>query len=73
MGKRASRVKAEEAMSYVFGYTNFIDGSAAGSRPRQYLLQMKCGHLRTMGPVISPPTRCPIPQPPGPSLGERPS
>jgi len=33
MGKRASRVKAEEAMSYVFGYTNFIDGSARGLPP----------------------------------------
>ena len=38
MGKRASGVKAEEAMSYVFGYTNFIDGSARGLPRRQYLL-----------------------------------
>src|SRR5206468_5304838 len=33
MGKRASRVSAAEAMSYVFGYTNFIDGSARGLPP----------------------------------------
>jgi len=33
MGKRAAHVKAEEAMSYVFGYTNFIDGSARGLPP----------------------------------------
>jgi len=33
MGKRAANVKAEEAMSYVFGYTNFIDGSARGLPP----------------------------------------
>ena len=28
IGKRASNVKASQAMDYVFGYTNFIDGSA---------------------------------------------
>jgi 2-keto-4-pentenoate hydratase/2-oxohepta-3-ene-1,7-dioic acid hydratase in catechol pathway len=33
IGKRASRVRAADAMSYVFGYTNFIDGSARGLPP----------------------------------------
>jgi 2-keto-4-pentenoate hydratase/2-oxohepta-3-ene-1,7-dioic acid hydratase in catechol pathway len=33
IGKRASNVKAADAMSYVFGYTNFIDGSARGLPP----------------------------------------
>jgi len=33
MGERASCVSAAEAMSYVFGYTNFIDGSARGLPP----------------------------------------
>jgi len=33
IGKRASHVRAAEAMSYVFGYTNFIDGSARGLPP----------------------------------------
>jgi 2-keto-4-pentenoate hydratase/2-oxohepta-3-ene-1,7-dioic acid hydratase in catechol pathway len=33
IGKRASHVPASEAMSYVFGYTNFIDGSARGLLP----------------------------------------
>jgi 2-keto-4-pentenoate hydratase/2-oxohepta-3-ene-1,7-dioic acid hydratase in catechol pathway len=33
IGKRASGVRAAEAMSYVFGYTNFIDGSARGLPP----------------------------------------
>jgi 2-keto-4-pentenoate hydratase/2-oxohepta-3-ene-1,7-dioic acid hydratase in catechol pathway len=33
IGKRASHVRASEAMSYVFGYTNFIDGSARGLPP----------------------------------------
>jgi 2-keto-4-pentenoate hydratase/2-oxohepta-3-ene-1,7-dioic acid hydratase in catechol pathway len=33
MGKRASNVSPSEAMSYVFGYLNFIDGSARGLPP----------------------------------------
>jgi 2-keto-4-pentenoate hydratase/2-oxohepta-3-ene-1,7-dioic acid hydratase in catechol pathway len=33
IGRRASRVSAADAMSYVFGYTNFIDGSARGLLP----------------------------------------
>src|SRR2546430_3018539 len=33
IGKRASNVKAADAMSYIFGYTNFIDGSARGLLP----------------------------------------
>jgi len=33
MGKRASQVRAADAMNYVFGYTLFIDGSARGLQP----------------------------------------
>jgi len=33
IGRRATRVPASEAMRYVFGYTNFIDGSARGLPP----------------------------------------
>jgi 2-keto-4-pentenoate hydratase/2-oxohepta-3-ene-1,7-dioic acid hydratase in catechol pathway len=33
IGKRARDVKAADAMDYVFGYTNFIDGSARGLPP----------------------------------------
>jgi 2-keto-4-pentenoate hydratase/2-oxohepta-3-ene-1,7-dioic acid hydratase in catechol pathway len=33
IGKRASNVSEAEAMDYVFGYTNFIDGSARGLPP----------------------------------------
>ncbi|HEV8640382.1 MAG TPA: fumarylacetoacetate hydrolase family protein [Methylomirabilota bacterium] len=33
IGKRASQVRAAEAMEYVFGYLNFIDGSARGLQP----------------------------------------
>jgi len=35
IGKRASHVKEAEAMSYVFGYMNFIDGSARGLPPER--------------------------------------
>ena len=33
IGKRARNVSAADAMDYVFGYTNFIDGSARGLQP----------------------------------------
>jgi 2-keto-4-pentenoate hydratase/2-oxohepta-3-ene-1,7-dioic acid hydratase in catechol pathway len=33
IGKRASHVRAADAMSYIFGYMNFIDGSARGLPP----------------------------------------
>jgi 2-keto-4-pentenoate hydratase/2-oxohepta-3-ene-1,7-dioic acid hydratase in catechol pathway len=33
IGKRASNVSAADAMGYIFGYTNFIDGSARGLPP----------------------------------------
>lgn len=42
IGKRASHVKAADAMDYVFGYMNFIDGSARGLKPeRNSFFQMK--------------------------------
>ena len=33
IGKRATQVKAADAMGYIFGYVNFIDGSARGLPP----------------------------------------
>ena len=42
IGKRASHVRAADAMDYVFGYTNFIDGSARGlPPPGNVFFQMK--------------------------------
>ena len=42
IGKRASNVKAADAMQYVFGYVNFIDGSARGlPPPNNVFFQMK--------------------------------
>jgi 2-keto-4-pentenoate hydratase/2-oxohepta-3-ene-1,7-dioic acid hydratase in catechol pathway len=42
IGKKATNVKAEDALSYIFGYTNFIDGSARGlPPPGNVFFQMK--------------------------------
>jgi 2-keto-4-pentenoate hydratase/2-oxohepta-3-ene-1,7-dioic acid hydratase in catechol pathway len=54
IGKRASNVKAADAMSYVFGYTNFIDGSARGVvPPTNVFYQMKSrDSFAPIGPYI---------------------
>jgi len=54
IGKRASNVKAADAMSYVFGYTNFIDGSARGVvPPTNVFYQMKSrDSFAPVGPYI---------------------
>ncbi len=50
MGKRALNVSAAEAMEYVFGYCNFIDGSARGLPPAgNTFFQMKS--RQTFGPI----------------------
>jgi 2-keto-4-pentenoate hydratase/2-oxohepta-3-ene-1,7-dioic acid hydratase in catechol pathway len=42
IGKRATNVKAADAMKYIFGYTGFIDGSARGlPPPGNVFFQMK--------------------------------
>jgi len=54
IGKRASNVKAADAMDYVFGYTNFIDGSARGlPPPGNTFYQMKSREtFCPMGPYL---------------------
>jgi 2-keto-4-pentenoate hydratase/2-oxohepta-3-ene-1,7-dioic acid hydratase in catechol pathway len=54
IGKRATHVKAADAMSYVFGYTNFIDGSARGVvPPTNVFYQMKSRDtFAPIGPYI---------------------
>ena len=54
IGKRASQVSAAEAMSYVFGYTNFVDGSARGLLPSgNTFYQMKSRDtFAPMGPYL---------------------
>jgi 2-keto-4-pentenoate hydratase/2-oxohepta-3-ene-1,7-dioic acid hydratase in catechol pathway len=54
IGKRASHVKAVDAMDYVFGYLNFIDGSARGLPfPMNVFYQMKSRDtFAPIGPCI---------------------
>jgi 2-keto-4-pentenoate hydratase/2-oxohepta-3-ene-1,7-dioic acid hydratase in catechol pathway len=54
IGKRASNVKAADAMSHIFGYVNFIDGSARGLPPAgNTFYQMKSRDtFAPMGPYI---------------------
>jgi 2-keto-4-pentenoate hydratase/2-oxohepta-3-ene-1,7-dioic acid hydratase in catechol pathway len=54
IGKRASGVRAADAMSYVFGYLNFIDGSARGVLPPgNTFYQMKSRDtFAPMGPYL---------------------
>jgi 2-keto-4-pentenoate hydratase/2-oxohepta-3-ene-1,7-dioic acid hydratase in catechol pathway len=54
IGKRAANVPAAKAMEYVFGYVNFIDGSARGLPPSgNTFYQMKSrATFGPMGPFI---------------------
>ena len=54
IGKRASAVRAADAMDYVFGYLNFIDGSARGLPPAgNTFYQMKSrDSFAPMGPYL---------------------
>jgi 2-keto-4-pentenoate hydratase/2-oxohepta-3-ene-1,7-dioic acid hydratase in catechol pathway len=54
IGKRASNVLAEKYQDYIFGYTNFIDGSARGLPPAgNVFFQMKSrATFAPIGPYI---------------------
>jgi len=54
IGKRATNVAARDAIGYVFGYTNFIDGSARGLPPdRNVFFQMKSRDtFSPLGPYV---------------------
>jgi 2-keto-4-pentenoate hydratase/2-oxohepta-3-ene-1,7-dioic acid hydratase in catechol pathway len=64
IGKRASNVKESEAMEYVFGFMNFIDGSARGLPPLQNsFYQMKSREtFAPIGPWIVTKDEIPNPQ-----------
>jgi 2-keto-4-pentenoate hydratase/2-oxohepta-3-ene-1,7-dioic acid hydratase in catechol pathway len=64
IGKRASNVKAADAMQYVFGYMNFIDGSARGlPPPGNVFFQMKSRDtFAPIGPWIVTADEIPDPQ-----------
>lgn len=50
IGKHAEKVKAEDAMNYVFGYTSFIDGSARGLGPSMNIFYLMKSYA-TFGPM----------------------
>ena len=52
IGKRASHVKAADAMDYVFGYTNFIDGSARGLPPQSFFAMKSRDTFAPIGPYV---------------------
>ena len=52
IGKHASHVKAADAMDYVFGYTNFIDGSARGIPPTSFFAMKSRDTFAPIGPYI---------------------
>jgi 2-keto-4-pentenoate hydratase/2-oxohepta-3-ene-1,7-dioic acid hydratase in catechol pathway len=64
MGKHASGVSADRAMDYIFGYVNFIDGSARGLPPMQNsFYQMKSRDtFAPIGPYIVTADEIPNPQ-----------
>ncbi|QQS12733.1 MAG: fumarylacetoacetate hydrolase family protein [Rhodospirillales bacterium] len=64
IGRRASNVPAAEAMSYVFGYVNFIDGSARGLPPAgNVFFQMKSRDtFAPIGPYLVTADEIPDPQ-----------
>ena len=64
IGKRAQNVKAADAMNYVFGYVNFIDGSARGLPPMNNVFyQMKSRDtFAPIGPWIVTADEIPNPQ-----------
>src|SRR6476646_11694831 len=61
IGKRASHVKAADAMDYVFGYTNFIDGSARGIPPTSFFAMKSRDSFAPIGPYLV--TKDEIPDP----------
>ena len=64
IGKRASNVAEADAMSHVFGYLNFIDGSARGLLPAgNTFYQMKAREtFAPMGPWLVTADEVPDPQ-----------
>ncbi len=64
IGKRADNVKAEDAMDHIFGYFNFIDGSARGLPPAgNVFFQMKSrATFAPIGPYLVTADEIPDPQ-----------
>lgn len=52
IGKRASNVPASEAMGYIFGYLNFIDGSARGLPSTGFFAMKSRATFAPIGPYL---------------------
>ncbi len=52
IGKRARNVSAADAMSHIFGYMNFIDGSARGLKPEGFYLMKSRETFAPIGPYL---------------------
>ena len=61
IGKRARNVRAAGAMKHVFGYTNFIDGSARGLPPVSFFAQKSRDTFAPIGPCITTADEIPDP------------
>ncbi|MBV8120275.1 MAG: fumarylacetoacetate hydrolase family protein [Alphaproteobacteria bacterium] len=62
IGKRASHVKAADAMDYIFGYTCFIDGSARGLPAPGFFAMKSRDSFAPIGPCIVTKDEIPDPQ-----------
>ena len=65
IGKTASKVKADEAFSHIFGYVNFIDVSARGINPNgnnSFFWQKSWDTFAPLGPAIVTADEVPDPQ-----------
>ena len=62
IGKKASNVKAADAMDYVFGYTNFIDGSARGLPAPGFFAMKSRDTFAPIGPYLVTKDEIPDPQ-----------
>ena len=52
ISKRADKVKAADAMNYIFGYTNFIDGSARGLPSAGFFAMKSRATFCPIGPYL---------------------
>jgi 2-keto-4-pentenoate hydratase/2-oxohepta-3-ene-1,7-dioic acid hydratase in catechol pathway len=52
IGKRASNVPAAQAMDYIFGYINFIDGSARGLPSQGFFAMKSRATFAPIGPYL---------------------
>jgi 2-keto-4-pentenoate hydratase/2-oxohepta-3-ene-1,7-dioic acid hydratase in catechol pathway len=62
MSKHTSNVSADKAMDYIFGYVNFIDGSARGLTPGGFYTMKSRDTFAPIGPYLVTKDEIPDPQ-----------